>query len=106
MGIREISVQPSVTLQHLPYDLSSERGLPAELAGRLAFACQKLGTIVELAGLGAAGAGAPWPTVDDPSSEIERSLFSRAEPFGTRRDKQVGGGGGTGQPPARNQWRY
>lgn len=41
-GITKIAVQSSVSLQHLPVDKRIEKGLPAELLGRLAFASQKL----------------------------------------------------------------
>lgn len=41
-GIRKISVQSSVSLQHLPVDKTIEKGLPAALLSRLSFATQKL----------------------------------------------------------------
>ena len=48
-GVKHISVQSSVSLQHLPYDKDLEHALPAEIVGRLAFAKQKLGEIVAAA---------------------------------------------------------
>ncbi len=47
--MKNISVQSSVSLQHLPYDKDLEKELPAEIVGRLAFAKQKLGEIVAAA---------------------------------------------------------
>lgn len=46
-GIRTISVQSSVSLQHLPYDVRLETNLPAQLGSRLSFATQKLEEIVK-----------------------------------------------------------
>lgn len=48
-GVKHISVQSSVSLQHLPYDKDLEHELPAEIVDRLAFAKQKLGEIVAAA---------------------------------------------------------
>ena len=48
-GVKHISVQSSVSLQHLPYDKDLEHALPAEIVDRLAFAKQKLGEIVAAA---------------------------------------------------------
>ena len=47
--MKHISVQSSVSLQHLPYDKDLEHELPAEIVDRLAFAKQKLGEIVAAA---------------------------------------------------------
>lgn len=47
--MKHISVQSSVSLQHLPYDKDLEQALPAEIVDRLAFAKQKLGEIVAAA---------------------------------------------------------
>lgn len=47
--MKNISVQSSVSLQHLPYDKDLEQELPAEIVDRLAFAKQKLGEIVAAA---------------------------------------------------------
>jgi hypothetical protein len=44
-GITNISVQSSVSLQHLPVDKAIEKGLPKELLSRLSFATQKLGEV-------------------------------------------------------------
>lgn len=46
-GIRNVSVQSSVSLQHLPYDVALETGLPKEIESRLSFATQKLHEIVK-----------------------------------------------------------
>jgi hypothetical protein len=57
-GITNIVLQPSTTLQHLPYDVTAEQGtLEPSLLGRLAFAVQKLGSLKELAELVAGGGG-------------------------------------------------
>jgi len=47
----EVTVGSSCSLLHVPYDLSLESDLPAELHGRLAFAAQKVTEIVTLATL-------------------------------------------------------
>lgn len=46
-GVKNISVQSSVSLQHLPYDVALETGLPKEIEGKLSFATQKLNEIVK-----------------------------------------------------------
>ena len=46
-GIKKISVQSSVSLQHLPYDVALETSLPKEIEGKLSFATQKLHEIVK-----------------------------------------------------------
>jgi hypothetical protein len=57
-GITDIVLQPSTTLQHLPYDVTAEQGtLEPSLLGRLAFAVQKLGSLKELAELMGSGGG-------------------------------------------------
>jgi 5-methyltetrahydropteroyltriglutamate--homocysteine methyltransferase len=43
-------VGPSCSLQHVPHDLSSETGLPADLTGWLAFARQKLDEVAAVTG--------------------------------------------------------
>ena len=49
-GVTHLSVQSSVSLQHLPVDAAAEAGnLPPALLGRLSFATQKLGEIVRAA---------------------------------------------------------
>jgi 5-methyltetrahydropteroyltriglutamate--homocysteine methyltransferase len=48
-GIKDICVQSSASLQHLPYNKELETELPAELVSRLSFAKQKLGEIVAAA---------------------------------------------------------
>ena len=52
-GVKDISVQSSVSLQHLPYDVELEPKLPAAIGGKLAFATQKLHEIVGAASKGA-----------------------------------------------------
>ena len=57
-GVTSLSVQSSVSLQHLPVDAASEAGnLPPALLGRLSFATQKLGEIVRAAARAADGSG-------------------------------------------------
>ena len=46
-GIKNISVQSSTTLQHLPYCVDLESEIPREIQGKLSFACQKLKEIVK-----------------------------------------------------------
>ena len=46
-GIKNISVQSSTTLQHLPYCVDLESDIPSEIQGKLSFACQKLKEIVK-----------------------------------------------------------
>lgn len=48
-GITNISVQSSVSLQHLPVDKRIEKGLAPQLLERLSFATQKLDEIVAAA---------------------------------------------------------
>ena len=48
-GIKSISVQSSVSLQHLPYDKELEKNVEASIASRLSFATQKLAEIVKAA---------------------------------------------------------
>eukprot|EP00884_Botryococcus_braunii_P016287 jgi/Botrbrau1/3341/Bobra.0048s0036.1 len=48
-GIKNIAVQSSVSLQHLPYDTAMEKNLPQSLVARLSFATQKLAEIVNAA---------------------------------------------------------
>lgn len=47
-GITKISVQSSVSLQHLPVDKTIEKGLPSSLLNRLSFATQKLDEVLVL----------------------------------------------------------
>lgn len=48
-GIENISVQSSVSLQHLPYDKELEKHVEASIANRLSFATQKLAEIIKAA---------------------------------------------------------
>jgi 5-methyltetrahydropteroyltriglutamate--homocysteine methyltransferase len=59
LGISDISIQPSTSLQHLPFDTSTELGhLGAELVDKLAFAVQKLAAVATLASGAVSPAGA------------------------------------------------
>ncbi len=92
-GIESVSVQSSVSLQHLPYDLELEPNLGAGLKAKLAFATQKLGDIV------AAAKGAPaakavaladaLAPVANPTADVPAAKFVRELPFDKRRDSQV-----------------
>jgi hypothetical protein len=93
LGASSLAVTSSVSLQHLPWDVTLEPALPAGLAPRLAFAVQKLGAIARLAAgkgvSGAAGAAGGWVgRVRDSAMELERAMFDRAENFEARRAKQ------------------
>jgi 5-methyltetrahydropteroyltriglutamate--homocysteine methyltransferase len=59
-----VAVSTSCSLLHVPYDLAAETGLPPELAGRLAFAAQKVDEVVALAG--ALAAAPPGPVTVPP----------------------------------------
>lgn len=48
-GVKVLGITSSTTLQHLPIDKSLEKKLPESITGRLAFAVQKLGEIVQTA---------------------------------------------------------
>ena len=48
-GVKSLGITSSTTLQHLPIDKSLEKKLPESITGRLAFAVQKLGEIVQTA---------------------------------------------------------
>ncbi len=69
-GVKHISVQSSVSLQHLPYNKELEQELPAEIVGRLAFAKQKLAEVVAAAksaeGVKPVGLTSALPTVGAP----------------------------------------
>jgi hypothetical protein len=66
-GVKHISVQPSVSLQHLPFDAAVEASIDAGIASRLAFAVQKLDEVAATAAaatdykgqVGGAAPGAP-----------------------------------------------
>ena len=75
-GVKQISVQSSVSLQHLPYDVALETSLPKEIEGKLSFATQKLHEIVK-AKTPASKAGSltqALPAVGEPS-------FAATAPF-------------------------
>ena len=67
-GIKEISVQSSVSLQHLPYNAELETALPKELQSRLAFAKQKVAEIAAAA-KGGASSGVSLSKCQPPISE-------------------------------------
>ena len=69
--MKDISVQSSVSLQHLPYDTAAEAGnFDAALLKRLSFAKQKLGEIVGAAqDAGAAGGNGRDTTVPKPGAQ-------------------------------------
>lgn len=75
-GIKDISVQSSVSLQHLPYNAELETQLPKDLQSRLAFAKQKVAEI-------AAAAKAP------PSSGV--SLTAALPPVSESSEPDLGG---------------
>lgn len=52
LGISNICVQSSVSLQHLPYTIVPETQLPEGLANRLAFAVEKVDEIVQVGPMG------------------------------------------------------
>lgn len=101
LGITNISVQPSTTLQHLPYDTSAEAGhLEPALLSKLAFAVQKLQALTSLATGGVTpadpSAAKAWGLPPDAAvcaktgslPGVDAALLARPEPFEVRRPKQ------------------
>ena len=92
-GVDAISVQSSVSLQHLPYDVELEKNLPAELNGKLAFAAQKLKDIVAAAKDAPSAKAVPLADalapVANPTANVDAALFVRELPFEQRRDAQI-----------------
>jgi len=92
-GIDDISVQSSVSLQHLPYDVELEKNLPEHLQGKLAFAAQKVKDIVSAAKEGptakAVALTEALAPVANPVADIEKSKFVRELPFDERRESQI-----------------
>lgn len=92
LGVTSLAVTSSVSLQHLPWDASSEAALPPGLAPRLAFAVQKLSAIARLATCDAAASSGPcqWAggSIADSVDELPAEMFRRSEPFEERRAKQ------------------
>jgi 5-methyltetrahydropteroyltriglutamate--homocysteine methyltransferase len=102
LGITNISVQPSTTLQHLPYSTAAEAGhLPAELLPKLAFAVQKLQALADLATPGKVVSSGPeaarvWGQPPDGAAAakagtlpgVEAGLLERSESYSERRPKQ------------------
>ncbi|MEV0838096.1 5-methyltetrahydropteroyltriglutamate--homocysteine S-methyltransferase [Actinocatenispora sera] len=72
-----VAVSTSCSLLHVPYDLAAETELPAQLAGRLAFAAQKVDEVVALAAgdTGTAPAPAPVATPAELPPVTERSPY-------------------------------
>ena len=68
-GIKDISVQSSVSLQHLPYNAELETALPKELQSRLAFAKQKVAEIAAAAKASPASSGVSLSKCQPPISE-------------------------------------
>uniref|UniRef100_A0A383VYE6 5-methyltetrahydropteroyltriglutamate--homocysteine S-methyltransferase n=1 Tax=Tetradesmus obliquus TaxID=3088 RepID=A0A383VYE6_TETOB len=101
-GITSISVQPSTTLQHLPYSTAGEAGhLPAELLPKLAFAVQKLQALADLATPGKVQPAGPeaarvWGQPPDGAAAakagslpgVDAALLARSESYEVRRPKQ------------------
>ena len=91
-GIDSVSVQSSVSLQHLPYDVALEKNLPAHLDGKLAFAAQKVADIVAAAKAAPGAKAVPLADalapVANPVADIEPAKFVR--------ELVRGGGGGGG----------
>ncbi len=64
-GVTNLSVQSSVSLQHLPYDANAEAGnLAPLLLGRLSFAKQKLAEVVRAAHAADEGGSLTKPGAD------------------------------------------
>lgn len=89
LGVSSISIQSSTTLQLLPFDLSAETQLPADVVSRLAFAVQKLDIITDLAKIITSGGKVPESKVNDPNVDVDPSLFKRPVSYEERRAKQV-----------------
>eukprot|EP01134_Creolimax_fragrantissima_P005362 CFRG5362T1 len=95
-----ICVQPSASLMFVPLDINNEPDLPSELKQRLAFARQKLTTVVTVS---KQITNDSTPHVDATANaqsvvatEIEELMFSRDQPFAERRPKQFSVAGGYG----------
>ncbi|GJQ15245.1 hypothetical protein GpartN1_g7036.t1 [Galdieria partita] len=94
-----IIVQPSCSLMHVPLDVNSEPSLDSNLKSRLSFARQKISEL-GLVASGKSDSTANGPGVassQDLENTLDKSMFSRSEPFSKRRSQQftVPGGFGT-----------
>ncbi|GJQ14670.1 hypothetical protein GpartN1_g6461.t1 [Galdieria partita] len=94
-----IIVQPSCSLMHVPLDVNSEPSLDSNLKSRLSFARQKISEL-GLVASGKSDSTASGPGVassQDLENTLDKSMFSRSEPFSKRRSQQftVPGGFGT-----------
>jgi 5-methyltetrahydropteroyltriglutamate--homocysteine methyltransferase len=76
LGAERVLVAPSCSLLHVPFDLQSETGLDEELKAWLAFAAQKVGEVVALAGQG----GADSPTGRPFEASAEAIARRKASP--------------------------
>ncbi|GJD12696.1 5-methyltetrahydropteroyltriglutamate--homocysteine methyltransferase [Galdieria sulphuraria] len=94
-----IVVQPSCSLMHVPLDVNSEPSLDSSLKSRLSFARQKIAELGVVASGKSDGAssGSSGATSQDLEATLDKSMFSRCEPFSKRRSQQftVPGGFGT-----------
>lgn len=101
LGIKNISVQPSTSLQHLPYTTAAEKGhLPDDLLSKLSFAVEKLSSLKALASGSItpadAAVAAKWGCPPDGAAGaatgrlpgVEASLLKRPEEYEVRRAKQ------------------
>lgn len=105
MGVQNIRIQPSSSLQFVPWDLASETALLSHTAGPvLAFSRQKLAEVEAIAKNDAAflqDAASKWAaysrvlaadkTVANRVASLTEKDFCRAEPFADRRLKQLPG---------------
>eukprot|EP00871_Galdieria_phlegrea_P001567 jgi/Galph1/2410/GphlegSOOS_G1053.1 len=94
-----IVVQPSCSLMHVPLDVNAEPSLDSSLLSRLSFARQKVAELVLVAcgKSNETGATTASSVSSDLESSLDKSMFSRSEPFSKRRPQQftVSGGFGT-----------
>ena len=88
----EVSVQPSSSLQHVPYDVENETKVDPALKARLSFARQKLQDVkaVATAAPGTAKGGVEFAVRDADVKEPPADMINRSMPFAERRKLQVG----------------
>ncbi|KAK4527654.1 hypothetical protein GAYE_SCF42G5579 [Galdieria yellowstonensis] len=95
----DIIVQPSCSLMHVPLDVNAEPSLDSNLKSRLSFARQKIAELGQVASGKTDGAGSAFSgaSTQDLENTLDKSMFSRSEPFSKRRGQQftVPGGFGT-----------
>ena len=80
-GIKDISVQSSVSLQHLPYNAELETALPKELQSRLAFAKQKVAEIAAAAKASPASSGVSLSKCQPPLSKPHSPCLLHFPPY-------------------------